>query len=45
MKNLSSTFVNDFMAQLEERNPGQNEFLQAVREVVTSLVVVLKKHP
>ena len=45
MKNLSSSFVNDFMAQLEERNPGQGEFHQAVREVVSSLVVVLKKHP
>jgi len=40
-----STFVDDFMAQVEERNPHELEFHQAVREVVSSLVVVLQKHP
>ena len=40
-----STFVDDFMARVAERNPHEPEFLQAVREVVTSLVVVLQKHP
>ncbi len=33
------------MAQVEQRNPDEPEFLQAVREVVSSLVVVLQKHP
>ena len=40
-----SSFVDDFMARVEERNPHEPEFLQAVREVVGSLVVVLQKHP
>jgi glutamate dehydrogenase (NADP+) len=37
--------VDDFMVGVEERNPHEPEFLQAVREVVSSLVVVLQKHP
>ena len=45
MASKVSSFVDDFMALVEERNPHQPEFLQAVREVVTSLVVVLQKHP
>src|SRR5262245_66197069 len=39
------SFVDDFMGRVQERNPNEPEFLQAVREVVTSLVVVLQKHP
>ncbi len=45
MQTKVSTFVDDFMGQVAERNANQPEFLQAVREVVTSLVVVLQKHP
>ncbi len=45
MNKQSSSFVDDFMVQLESKHPEEVEFLQAVREVVTSLVVVLKKHP
>ena len=45
MQTKVSTFVDDFMGQVEQRNAHQAEFLQAVREVVTSLVVVLQKHP
>ena len=45
MRSKVSTFVDDFMAQVEQRNPDEPEFLQAVREVVSSLVVVLQKHP
>ena len=45
MTNKVSGFVEDFMARVEERNPHEPEFLQAVREVVSSLVVVLQKHP
>ncbi len=33
------------MARVEARNPNEPEFLQAVREVVSSLVVLLQKHP
>ena len=40
-----ATFVDDFMGDVEAKNPGEHEFHQAVREVVTSLVVVLQKHP
>ena len=45
MASKVSTFVDDFMVRVEERNPHEPEFLQAVREVVSSLVVVLQKHP
>jgi glutamate dehydrogenase (NADP+) len=41
----TSSIVDDFMARLEERNPHEPEFHQAVREVVSSLVVVIQKHP
>ncbi len=45
MTNKVSSFADDFMARVEARNPHEPEFLQAVREVVSSLVVVLQKHP
>ncbi len=45
MTNKVSTFVDDFMGRVKERNPHEPEFLQAVREVVGSLVVVIQKHP
>ncbi len=45
MRTKVSTFVDDFMAQMQVRNAHQPEFLQAVREVISSLVVVLQKHP
>jgi len=38
-------FVNDFMADLKAKNPGQPEFHQAVFEVVNSLQLVLDRHP
>ncbi len=40
-----SSFVNDFMAQVEAKNPAQPEFVQAVREVAESLSVVMERHP
>ena len=40
-----ANFVDDFMAEIEARDPGEPEFHQAVREVVSSLVVVMQKHP
>ena len=37
--------VNDIMARLEERHPGEAEFHQAVREVLTSIEEVYNQHP
>ncbi|MDE0897296.1 MAG: glutamate dehydrogenase, partial [Planctomycetota bacterium] len=38
-------FINEFLSQVESRNPGESEFHQAVHEVVTSLAPVLDQHP
>jgi len=38
-------YINSVMAQVEQRNPGQPEFMQAVTEVLTSLKPVIAKHP
>jgi glutamate dehydrogenase (NADP+) len=40
-----SEFVKSFMSGVEARNPAEPEFLQAVREVVESLSLVLDQHP
>jgi glutamate dehydrogenase (NADP+) len=40
-----STFFEDFMAEVRAKDPNQPEFLQAVQEVVGSLVPVVEKHP
>jgi glutamate dehydrogenase (NADP+) len=40
-----SAFVNEFMAELKAKNPGEPEFHQAVQEVVESLEPVLQKSP
>jgi glutamate dehydrogenase (NADP+) len=40
-----SDYVNDFMAELVAKNPGEPEFHQAVMEVVESLAPVLERHP
>src|SRR4030065_2153628 len=37
--------VAAFMKQLIAKNPGENEFHQAVHEVVESLIPVLDRHP
>ncbi|MFG0329449.1 MAG: NADP-specific glutamate dehydrogenase [Phycisphaerales bacterium] len=39
-----SSFVEDFVSRVEEKNPAQPEFIQTVREVVESLEVVLERH-
>jgi len=41
----NSAFVDDVMATVIARNPGEEEFHQAVREVVESVVPVIEKHP
>jgi glutamate dehydrogenase (NADP+) len=43
--NQSSSIVDDFMAKVEERSPHEPEFHQAVREVVSSIMVVIQKRP
>jgi len=40
-----SAFVDQFMAELKAKNPGEPEFHQAVLEVAESLEVVLDKNP
>jgi len=37
--------LNDFMAEVRAKNPNEPEFLQAVEEVVGSLLPVYEKHP
>ena len=37
--------LNDFLRRIEQRDPQQSEFLQAVREVMMSLWPFLEKHP
>ena len=38
-------YVNIFMSRLQAKNPGETEFLQAAKEVVESLALVLERHP
>ncbi len=40
-----SSFVDEIMAQVREKNPDQPEFYQAVQEVMESLSLVIEKHP
>ncbi len=40
-----SAFVDEFMAQLKAKNPGEAEFHQAAQEVAESLAPVLDKNP
>ncbi len=37
--------INSFMAELEKKNPAQPEFIQAVREVVESVIDVVNSNP
>ena len=37
--------VQNLMADLERKHPGENEYLQAVREVLESIEEVYNKHP
>ena len=37
--------TQDIMLQLERKHPGEQEFLQAVREVLTSIEEVYNQHP
>lgn len=37
--------IEKFMEKMEEKNPGEKEFLQAVEEVVSSLMPHIKRNP
>ena len=37
--------VNNLMAELERKHPGEKEYLQAVREVLESIEEVYNQHP
>ena len=39
------TTVDAFMQQVEAKNPGETEFLQAVREVTESVMPVVERNP
>ena len=42
---FKSEYVERVYKDVEKRNPGQVEFLQAVKEVFSSLEAVVEKHP
>ncbi|MDR3355250.1 MAG: NADP-specific glutamate dehydrogenase [Synergistaceae bacterium] len=45
MISITSTYLKSVYATVERRNPGEPEFLQAVREVLESIEPVVIKHP
>lgn len=45
MANNYETLVNEFMAKIIAKNPGEKEFHQAVREVTESLVPFIEENP
>ncbi len=42
---VKNQYLKDVLAQVEKRNAGEAEFLQAVTEVLESLEPVIEKHP
>lgn len=40
-----SGYVDNLMAEVKAKNPGQSEFHQAVEEVAKSIVPVIERHP
>ena len=45
MNDFAKKYVEDFMADLSAKNPGENEFHQAVREVLESVAPYIAEHP
>ncbi len=45
MEKQAAKFVEDFMAQVVAKNPGEKEFHQAVQEVAESLAEYIVEHP
>lgn len=42
---VKNQYLKDVLTQVEKRNTGESEFLQAVTEVLESLEPVIEKHP
>jgi len=42
---MSNAYVEEFMAELKAKNPGEPEFHQAAQEVAESLAPVIEKNP
>ncbi|MFC5528828.1 NADP-specific glutamate dehydrogenase [Cohnella yongneupensis] len=42
---VAKAYVNEVYETVKKRNPGENEFHQAVKEIFDSLVPVFAKHP
>ncbi|MFC4402638.1 NADP-specific glutamate dehydrogenase [Gracilibacillus xinjiangensis] len=42
---VAQNYVNDVYETVKKRNPNENEFHQAVKEIFDSLVPVFEKHP
>ncbi|MCQ2375694.1 MAG: NADP-specific glutamate dehydrogenase [Salinivirgaceae bacterium] len=45
MSDILNVQVNEFMAKVIAKNPGENEFHQAVKEVVESLMPYIEENP
>lgn len=45
MDQFTKNYVENFMAELMAKNPGENEFHQAVREVMESVAPYVMEHP
>lgn len=45
MENMHQQALNDFMSRIEMKNPGEEEFQQAVREVAESLIPFIEENP
>jgi glutamate dehydrogenase (NADP+) len=45
MANILDVKINDFMAKIIAKNPGETEFHQAVQEVVESLLPFIEENP
>ncbi|MDM5321906.1 NADP-specific glutamate dehydrogenase [Bacillus altitudinis] len=41
----AQSYIDRVLEEVEKRNPGEEEFYQAVREILDSLVPVFAKHP
>ena len=42
---LNNAYLESVYEKVEKRNPGEKEFLQAVYEVLESLIPVVEKRP
>ena len=45
MENMHQQALNDFMSRIEMKNPGEEEFQQAVKEVAESLIPFIEENP